>query len=115
MSNAFMPTLRRKLASDPYGVSDIGSHDLLRDESDELLFANPGGVFSPNMQSGPTDEAGHYEPNRSRSNAPYAPTLLREGELAKQAGMPANPYSARLTELGGQLQSAYAAPHAGAF
>jgi len=26
-----------------------------------------------------------------------------------------NPYSARLTELGGQLQSAYAAPHAGTF
>lgn len=109
MSNAFMPMLRRKLTGDPY------SSELYGGESDEILSANPGGVFSPNVPSAPADEAGHYELNRSRSNAPYAPTLLREGELTKQAGMisVANPYAARIADVGNQLQSAYAAPRAG--
>lgn len=89
-------------------------------------------VFSPNVQSGEPDEAGHYEPARSRSNFHYTvgdnevykPTLVRSGEAAPSMRsseatpvQPAmqDPYTARLTSIGNQLQSAYAAPHAGAF
>lgn len=115
MEDVFMPTLRKKLTGDPYGATDLANN-----ESDELISANPGGVFSPNVPSAPADEAGHYEPNRSRSNAPYVPTLLREGETipvgsaAPTSGAASqNPYLSRLNDLGGQLQSAYAAPHAG--
>lgn len=117
MSNAFMPTLRRRL-SDPFSPNNTGD-DLYGGENEEILSANPGGAFSPNIQKGPTDAAGHYESNRSRSNSPYAPTLLHEGEVAGSGAPSAtsapNPYAARLADLGGQLQSAYQAPHAGAF
>lgn len=81
-------------------------------------------VFAPNVPDSMPDEAGHYEPNTSRSNfhytvpdEAYRPTLMHAGEAAPSAATPispaANPYAARLTDLGNQLQSAYAAPHAG--
>src|SRR5713101_1004652 len=60
-SDVFMPTLRRRVMADPFSP----------DQSDEIFSANPGGVFSPNFQAGPPDAAGHYEPNRSRSNFHY--------------------------------------------
>lgn len=107
--DVFAPSLRRRAASDPYASNDMS----VASDTDELFTANPGGVFSPNVQSMPADEAGHYETNRSRSNAPYSPTLLREGEATASPAVAQNPYSARLSELGTQLQSAYAAPHAG--
>lgn len=112
-----MPSLRRRL-SDPFSPNNTGD-DLYGGENEEILSANPGGVFSPNVQNKPADPAGHYESNRSRSNSPYAPTLLHEGEVIGSGAPPSaaapNPYAARLADLGGQLQSAYQAPHAGAF
>jgi len=65
-----MPTLRRKLMSDPYGAPDIGSHDLRATSLTSFSVRIPAAYFRRNVQSGPTDEAGHYELNRSRSNAP---------------------------------------------
>src|SRR6266567_335658 len=78
-------------------------------------------AFSPNIPMSMPDAAGHYESNTSRSNyhyavdAAYKPTLLRAGETAPSASpaMSANPYAARLTDVGNQLNAAYAAPHAG--
>lgn len=112
MSNVFMPALRRGLMADPYAPED---------SSDELLTANPGGVFSPNVQAAPPDEVGHYEPNRSRSNFHYtAPDDAYQPHLASvPSDSPAvrsgtqDPYAARLTDIGNRLQSAYATPHTG--
>src|SRR4029077_8509532 len=82
-------------------------------------------VFSPNVESSTTpDEAGHYQSNTSRSNFHYATAAANaykpsvsgggSGEAPENiSASPVNPYTARLTDLGNQLQSAYAAPPAG--
>src|SRR5216683_436842 len=109
-SDVFMDTTPRKLLSGPYAPNGF---------QDEILTANPGGVFSPNFQAGPPDAAGHYESNRSRSNFHYAtpddaykPHLASLPSDAAPAGN-ADPYSARLADVGGRLESAYAAKRPG--
>lgn len=115
MSSAFMPSVRRRLtADDPFAPSV---------ESEEIFSANPGGVFSPNVQAAPPDEAGHYESNRSRSNFHYAtpndtykPSLTGgsgEAGAESSAVATADPYSARLSDVGSRLESAYSAKRPG--
>src|SRR5258708_38374223 len=83
-SDAFMPTLRRKSMADPYGLDNSPSQD-------EIISSdNPGA-------------ANVYKPTLGGATPPASPV---------QPSQP-NPYAARLTDLGNQLQSAYAAPHAG--
>lgn len=88
MSEAFLPTLRRKLTgTDPYGLDNSPTQD-------EITGENP---YSANA----------YKPSLATPGITNAPP-----SSAVQSQQ--NPYAARLTDLGNQLQSAYAAPHAGA-
>lgn len=84
---------------------------------------DPQGVYSPfsrkrsipdpyGLDNSPSQDAITLN---SPAHDAYRPTLARTGEAAPSApsSPAANPYAARLTDLGNQLQSAYAAPHAG--
>lgn len=74
------------------------------DDEDDL--APPPDVFMPNIPSGMPDENGHYEFNRSRSNAPYMPPPTGstiEGTREYQD----------FNTVGNKLSAAYSAPHAG--
>lgn len=79
----YSPFSRKRSIPDPYGLDNSPSQD-------DITLNSP-------------------------AHDAYRPTLARAGAASPSTPIAsaANPYAARLTDLGNQLQSAYAAPHAG--